>query len=118
METNDILKKFIAGLSNDKHTLPDYVEAKYINNISFQPISFDSNNYIVNVWFKNVPEIPNQTTFKYKHLSIDSCLKIKKELANKLINCEDDLFTSDETNDILVTPKNIGKIEEGSFFDC
>ncbi len=118
METNDILKKFIAGLSNDKHTLPDYVEAKHINNISFQPISFDSNNYIVNVWFKNVPEIPNQTTFKYKHLSIDSCLKIKKELANKLINCEDDLFTSDETNDILVTPKNIGKIEEGSFFDC
>ncbi len=51
METNDILKKFIAGLSTDKHTLPDYVEAKHINHISVQPISFHSNIYLVNAWF-------------------------------------------------------------------
>ena len=117
--SSSILNKFLNLLTNDKHSLPEGVKPKNIANISFQPNSFDSDKYTVNVWFKNV-DLPNQTTFKYKYLSLDGCIKIKDELAKELIAIDDDLFTDDMVEEKInysEEKKQINDIPSGSFFE-
>lgn len=113
-----ILEKFINKLEHKKTKLPSDISVNDITSISFQPMSFTSELYVVNVWFSH-EDIPNQTTFKYKALSLEKCKLLQNELAKATIHNEDDLFTEDSIEEDIdsLSDKPTQKNSSDSFFN-
>lgn len=99
-----ILEKFMSRLVNKGQALPPDINPSDIANISFQPM-LGVDKYTVNVWFKAHTGIPNQTTYKYQHLTIDGCLKLKQEIETVLVATDDELFSDNDISSLVSEEK-------------
>ena len=94
--TKEKMIKFIVSksISDSGDRVPDGFILEWISNISFQPASVGSRNFIINIWLFKVSGAPNKKTFRLKVSSFDFCNKFNNDLNNLM-------YVDDYDDDVL-----------------